>query len=464
VRRRPFLSEWTVLVAADGVAAALIGELGGGAVGALVGTACLLLTLSLVGLYRPRLTLSALDDLPRIAVAVGLAWMLVAWLAPTVPFPGVLPPATSWGWWAAIAGGLATSRALTVAGLRRRRRRLGGEPTLIIGTGRVADRLARALTARPELGLRPVGFVGSGSPPWRPGPLPLPVLGRVEEAGDIAAARSVSHLVVAFADAPDAELVGSLRECWRRGLLVLVVPRLYEMNVSTLRAELVGGVPLVRLRPPAIRRFTWRVKRLLDVVLAGTALVALLPVYAVCALAVRLEIGRDGVIFRQQRVGREGSTFDILKFRSLTPSSDLESRAKWNVTDDHRIGRVGRLIRSTSLDELPQLINVLRGEMSLVGPRPERPYFVDQFQRAYAGYLDRHRVPAGITGWAQIHGLRGDTSIDDRAAYDNYYIENWSLGLDVSIMVRTLGTLLPRPRPTVDEQLPAEARPPGDGP
>jgi exopolysaccharide biosynthesis polyprenyl glycosylphosphotransferase len=269
---------------------------------------------------------------------------------------------------------------------------------------------------------------------------------------------------VAFSGGPEAQLVSSLRGCWRRGLVVLVVPRLYEMDVSGLRTELVGGVPLVRLRPPAIRRFSWRVKRLLDVVVAGTVLVLMLPVYAVCALAVRLETGRDGVIFRQQRVGREGSTFDILKFRSLTPSSDLESRARWNVADDARIGPVGRLIRATSLDELPQLVNVLRGEMSLVGPRPERPYFVESFGRRHRNYLHRLRVPAGITGWAQIHGLRGDTSIDDRAAYDNYYIENWSLGLDVSIMVRTLGTLVPRPRPAVYEQLPGEARPPGDGP
>lgn len=456
--------EPTVLAAADCVAAGLIGGLGGGLVGALVGTACLLLTLSLVGLYRPRLTLSALDDLPRIALAVGLAWMLVAWLAPTVPQPGVLPPATSWGWWATIAGGLAASRVGTAAALRRRRRRTGGEPTLIIGTGRVADRLARALTARPELGLRPVGFVGSDPGPWRRRSRPLPLLGRVEDACEIAAERSVSHLVVAFSNSSDAELVGTLRECWRRGLLVLVVPRLFEMNVSSLRAELVGGVPLVRLRPPAIRRVTWRVKRLLDILLAGTALVVLLPIYALCALAVRLETGRDGVIFRQERVGRNGGTFDILKFRSLTPSSELESKARWNVTDDSRIGPVGRVIRSTSLDELPQLVNVLRGEMSLVGPRPERPFFVETFSARHRNYEHRLRVPAGLTGWAQIHGLRGDTSIDDRASYDNYYIENWSLGLDLSIMVRTLGTLLPRPRPTVDEQLPAEARPPGDGP
>jgi exopolysaccharide biosynthesis polyprenyl glycosylphosphotransferase len=458
-RRARGPGERTVLVGADCLTAAALGELGGGRVGALVGAACLLLTVTMVGLYRMRLSLSALDDLPRTALAVGLAWMAVAWIAPAVREPDVLPPADSLRWWAAIFAGLVLSRTGTAALLRRRRRATGGQRTLILGTGRVAGRLARALRERPELGLDPVGLLGPSDPSCRQ---PLPVLGPVDRAAEIAAERSASHLVVAFSGEPDEDLVATLRRCWQYGLSVLVVPRLYEMNVSNLRAELVGGIPLVRMRPPAVRRLTWRIKRLLDIVFAGSALLLLTPVYAVCALAVRWETGRDGVIFRQERVGRDGCLFDILKFRSLTPSTDLESAARWNVTDDARIGPVGRLIRRTSLDELPQLVNVLRGEMSLVGPRPERPYFVETFSARHRNYQHRLRVPAGLTGWAQIHGLRGDTSIDDRASYDNYYIENWSLGLDVSIMLRTVATLIPRPRPAVDPEPPPIGRQPGD--
>ncbi len=391
-----------MLVVADCLAAVVLGEIGGGRVVALVGAACLLLTLSAVGLYRSRLTLSALDDVPRTALAVGLAWMVVAWLEPVVPAARALPPAHSWAWWGAILVGLVLSRVGTTALLRQRRRRDGGSRTLILGTGKVADRLARALRERPELGLDPIGLIGE---PVVGRSLALPVLGPLDRVADIASGRSATHLVVAFGEAQDADLVASLRQCWR--LSVLVVPRLYELNVSSLRAELVGGIPLVRMRPPAVCRLTWRIKRLLDVVLAGTALLLLLPVYGLCALAVRWETGRDGVIFRQERVTRDGSRFDILKFRSLTPSTDLESAARWNVTDDSRIGPVGRLIRSTSLDELPQLVKVLRGEMSLVGPRPERPYFVETFGARHRGYTQRLRVPAGLTGWAQIHGLRG---------------------------------------------------------
>ena len=183
-------------------------------------------------------------------------------------------------------------------------------------------------------------------------------------------------------------------------------------------------------------------KRAIDVAGAGAGLLMLAPVLLACALAVRLESNRAKVIFRQERVGQGGRPFTIMKFRSLTPSSDLESQVRWNINNDARVGRIGKLLRNSSLDELPQLINVLRGDMSLVGPRPERPFFVEQFRRTYAGYGDRHRMPVGLTGWAQIHGLRGDTSIEDRVRFDNYYIENWSLGLDLKIMARTVGSML----------------------
>jgi lipopolysaccharide/colanic/teichoic acid biosynthesis glycosyltransferase len=167
----------------------------------------------------------------------------------------------------------------------------------------------------------------------------------------------------------------------------------------------------------------------------------LAPLLAFCALAVLWESRGKGVLFRQERVGIGGKRFTMVKFRSLMPSTDLESQIRWSINSDPRMGPVGRALRRTSLDELPQLLNVLRGDMSLVGPRPERPYFVEEFRQIHADYADRHRVPAGITGWAQIHGLRGDTSIQQRVLFDNYYIDNWSLGLDIKIMARTIGSM-----------------------
>jgi lipopolysaccharide/colanic/teichoic acid biosynthesis glycosyltransferase len=182
-----------------------------------------------------------------------------------------------------------------------------------------------------------------------------------------------------------------------------------------------------------------RGKRALDIALAGAALLALAPVLAACALAVRLADG-PGVLFRQERIGLGGRPFTLLKFRTLRPRDENESATRWNIADDHRMSPAGRLLRRTSLDELPQLWNVLRGDMSLVGPRPERPHFVRQFSAEHEGYADRHRMPAGITGLAQVHGLRGDTSIADRARFDNHYIDSWSLWQDVAIILRTAGS------------------------
>ncbi len=181
-------------------------------------------------------------------------------------------------------------------------------------------------------------------------------------------------------------------------------------------------------------------KRSIDILGALVGLLLTLPVLLVIALAVRVE-GGPGVIFRQQRVGQHGRVFTLYKLRSLKPVAD-EGDVRWNIDNDSRLGKVGKFIRRTSLDELPQLINVLVGDMSLVGPRPERPFFVDQFSQEIPGYAQRHRVPVGLTGLAVVRGLRGDTSIPERARVDNEYADSWSLWLDIKIMLRTVRYLI----------------------
>ncbi|MGI5129458.1 sugar transferase [Pseudonocardia sp. CA-107938] len=177
------------------------------------------------------------------------------------------------------------------------------------------------------------------------------------------------------------------------------------------------------------------VKRAMDVAGALIGLLLVLPILLIAAIAVRIE-GGPGVIFRQTRVGQHGRHFTLYKLRSLKPETG-EGDVKWNIDNDARLGRVGRFIRATAIDELPQLVNVLLGDMSLVGPRPERPHFVDQFSATIPGYAARHRVPVGLTGLAVVKGLRGDTSIADRAAVDNDYADTWTIGLDLLIIVRT---------------------------
>jgi exopolysaccharide biosynthesis polyprenyl glycosylphosphotransferase len=395
-------------------------------------------SLAVAGSYRARLHFSVLDDLPRIILAIAAVVTTGAWLAsPGGPLPRslVFVPLM---WAGVVLAAVVTGRVVGYRLLRHRRRRSPGRATILVGCGGVAVRLAEALRKDRAYGLAPVGFIGAQplTPP------PMPVLASAAGLATAVAKYKPLHLIVAFPGGSDAGLVATLRQCRRAGVTVHIVPRMFELAAGYGGAELVHGIPLVRLRPEPAQTRRWAVKRLIDVCGAVLGLILLAPVLLGCAVAVLCESGRHGVLFRQERISRDGKPFTILKFRSLTPTSDAESAIKWNINTDPRLGMVGKLLRFSSLDELPQLINVLRGDMSLVGPRPERPYFVEEFERTCAGYPDRHRVPAGITGWAQIHGLRGDTSIEDRVRFDNHYIENWSLGLDVKIILRTVGSML----------------------
>ena len=193
------------------------------------------------------------------------------------------------------------------------------------------------------------------------------------------------------------------------------------------------------VRRAALRAGAWKVKRVADVLVSAMLLLLLSPLLAVLALAVRLS-SPGPVLFRQRRIGQHGHEIEVLKFRTLRVNADAD--VTWSVEDDPRQTTVGRWLRRLSLDELPQLWNVLRGDMSLVGPRPERPHFVSRFSAQVTHYADRHRLPVGLTGLAQIHGLRGDTSIEERARFDNYYIEHWSPWEDVKVIIATVGVIL----------------------
>ena len=403
-----------------------------------------LLALSCLGLHRPRLHLSALDDTPRLLAGAGAgAALALAWLwtaDPRAAQASELEPAIT-----AAAIGAIVSRALGYALLRSSRRHRRGSPALIIGTGLVAAHLSRALLADRRYGLAPIGQVISGA---RFDDTPLITLGDTDDLPQLLRVLSPTHVLVAFSEQREADLIDVLRACRGANAEVLCVPRLFEVHPRTHQAEEIASVPLVRLCRADGHRLGKAVKRTVDVILAGLALFLLAPVMVLCAIMVRLE-GGPGVLFRQERVGCEGRSFTLLKFRSLRPVNEQESATLWSVANDERLGPVGRILRSTSLDELPQLINILRGEMSLVGPRPERPHFVAEFARRHARYAHRHRAPVGLTGWAQVNGLRGDTSIADRVQLDNWYIENWSLWLDAKIILRTIGAILhemPRPR------------------
>lgn len=400
--------------------------------------AAVVAALDMAGLYRPRLTLSALDDLPRLA-----GWSIVACaLIVTVIRPGV-EIGRAMLYTAAICFVLFALRVFYYAAVRTRRSRSGSRRmrSAVIGDGMIAVELIEATREQPGLGVDLVLAVSVD---------PMDELAAtgvaIEQSGTgirkLVDEYDIDALFVSFSSVPDSSLVSPLRECDELDCEIFVVPRLFEFTALNKDMDRIHTIPLIRLRRDAVRMWYWKLKRVFDLTLVSVALIVASPFLAGIACAVKISDPKAPILFRQHRIGRNGCSFDVLKFRSMRPVPAAASDSEWQPADADRIGTLGRFMRKTSLDELPQLWNVFRGDMSIVGPRPERPHFVEQFEGAVPSYADRHRVPVGLTGWAAVHGLRGDTSIADRALYDNFYIENWSIWLDIKIIVRTVGSVL----------------------
>ena len=232
-------------------------------------------------------------------------------------------------------------------------------------------------------------------------------------------------------------MLGLVEETSREGVDVHVVPDLLQFIALRARLENLDGVPIISLNDVPLRGFNSLLKRTIDVVISGAALLVLgIPLLIISALIRRTSSGP--VFYTQERMGLDGRAFQVYKFRSMYEGAEDDTGPIWARTNDPRCTPVGRWLRRFDLDELPQFWNVLRGDMSIVGPRPERPYFVEQFKHRIPQYMLRHKVKAGITGWAQVNGWRGNTSLEKRIEYNLYYIENWSVGLDLKIMWLTL--------------------------
>ena len=410
-----------------------------------------LLSLSAAGQYRPRFALRFLDDVRTIIAATAIAAMSVAFLRLLFdPDPHIASQAARY--WLFAAAYLVGARGGVKWIVARSRRLHGaGEPTVIVGAGSVAHFVARRLLDRPEFGLRPVAFVDDD-------PLPvenatdLPVFGTedkplAERIGELIDEYGARHVIIAFSLGAHEEKLELIRRCRELGATVSLVPRLFEAVPDQTTLDRLGGIPLITVHPVDPRGWEFAIKYVIDRVVALAALIVLSPLLLIAGLGTLVTLGPP-VFFRQRRVGIDGHAFDMLKFRTMRPAreatdprleEDLErGLAPGGVEGEDRRTAFGRLLRATSIDELPQLINVLRGDMSLIGPRPERPEFSERFGEEVHRYRDRLRVKSGITGWAQVHGLRGRTSIADRVEWDNYYIENWSLWLDFKIVLLTI--------------------------
>jgi Undecaprenyl-phosphate glucose phosphotransferase len=305
---------------------------------------------------------------------------------------------------------------------------------VIVGTGRVARKTARALRHASWMGIKNVGFVEERSDRWTSD---LDVLGHFGDLPTIIDKYRVRHVFIALPMSryDDARRVFDvLSQSLVEVRLVADVPNLAGLSLTTTNLD---GLPVIGLRESPHFGLNVVVKRVMDIALSLVALVLLSPVFLIIAAAIKLT-SRGPVFYRQERCGLNGKTFHMLKFRSMGINAESQTGAVWAAKEDPRRTRLGTFLRRTSLDELPQLINVLKGDMSLVGPRPERPVFIQKFSRTIPSYMARHRVKAGITGWAQVNGWRGNTSLRKRIQYDLYYITHWTPWLDVRILWMTV--------------------------
>lgn len=391
-----------------------------------------------LGLYRPRRIGSHLSEVADIAKASSLgALVLVAvmtFLFREFEYSRVV---IVYFWVFSIV-----AVSLSRAGFREllrfaRRRGYNQRFAVVVGGGDMAETVVERLRARPDTGLQVIGVVGDrkeemGAVRW---------LGAYADLRAVLDAQPVDHVILALPHEDYGRLPGLLDAIGDEPVTIHVVPDLFRFASLRGGMEEFEGVPFIHLRESPLYGWNRLVKRSFDVVFSAAVLLVLAPLMLVVALAVKLS-SRGPVLFRQERMGLDGESFAMLKFRTMPVGAEAATGPVWTTEDDPRPTALGRLLRRFSLDELPQFVNVLRGEMSVVGPRPERPVFVEQFRRTVPGYMLRHKVKSGITGWAQVHGLRGNTSLETRIQHDLEYIEHWSIWLDLKIIARTIGRVL----------------------
>ena len=335
-----------------------------------------------------------------------------------------------------IVGVFAARMAFRAMLEQRRRQGKNLRNVVIAGAGTLGRKVADRILDHDELGFRVVGFLDDSPDKMSSVYKGIPVIGALNDVSHLCQQRAVDHVYVALPLAAHEKIAELLARLSRELVDVKVVPDFLEYVFIRAGLEDLDDLPIINLSQVPLQGWNAGLKRFVDVTLSSALLVGLSPFLAAVAAAVKLS-SRGPIFYRQERMGLDGKSFMMYKFRSMVMDAEAATGPVWAQENDHRRTPFGTWIRKLSIDELPQLYNVLRGDMSLVGPRPERPNFVQEFKEQIPQYMLRHKVKSGITGWAQVHGWRGNTSIDKRIEYDIYYIENWSLLLDIKILWMT---------------------------
>jgi len=401
------------------------------------------------GAYRPTGVRTRIDDF--FAVLVGSVIAVVFGIVGTLYYQTYyVPPALKelgayevsqlvWALFLALSVAVSYApRAARRAVLERRwRHGIGLKRILVAGTSDVARHVVDKVLQHSEFGYRIVGVVDDRAGGDYLGYRGLPLLGTLSEVGEILRREQVDQLYVALPPDEHVKMLALIEVANRECIDVKVVPDLFQVIALRARLEDLDGIPIININDVPIQGLNSAVKRVIDVAIATVSLAGLSVPFAIIAALIK-GTSPGPVFYRQERMGLDGRPFSVFKFRSMLEDAERDTGPVWTRKDDPRRTPVGRVLRRFSLDELPQLWNVLRGDMSLVGPRPERPFFVEQFKQHVPQYMLRHKVKSGMTGWAQVHGWRGDTSIEKRIEYDLYYIENWSVGLDFKILWLTV--------------------------
>jgi exopolysaccharide biosynthesis polyprenyl glycosylphosphotransferase len=399
--------------------------------------ACTIAVFNVSGLYRLQRGVSRFDEFGKICSAVSFGIIItLAVLALALADRFIMPSRQMLitGWLLCIlfvtAGRLLHSGAVALL----RRSGVDAERILIVGTGETGQIILDTVERSPHLGYRVVGFVSDDGESDVKG---VPVLGTTAQLADVVRLSHADEVIIALSGTPHHEILDLVYACVDEPVSIKVYPDTFQLITNNeLSIGDLDGLPMVSVRNVALRGFNRTLKRGFDVAFSSIVLVLLSPLMLLLALLTKLET--PGPVFIvQERVGLDGLPFHALKFRSMKADAEEASGPVWASKGDPRVTRLGRFMRRHSLDELPQFINVLFGEMSVVGPRPERPHFVEQFSQRIPRYMRRHIEKAGITGWAQVNGLRGETSIEERTRYDLYYVENWSLLFDLKIIAKT---------------------------
>jgi len=311
---------------------------------------------------------------------------------------------------------------------------------VIVGNSQTAKRILERVRGVPSLGYRVIGFFANESD----GPLTSAEaehLGKISDAAEYIRTHRIDVAMVALSSNEHPLLFELVRQCEGFNTEIMMVPDMLEMMTSRVRIRELEGIPFIPIKEVPLTTWNLIIKRSFDIVTSGLILVASVPLFFFIVLLIKLT-SKGPVFYYQERTGLDGKSFKVMKFRSMRIDAEAVSGPVWAQKNDPRTTPIGKFLRRWSLDEIPQFINVLKGDMSIVGPRPERPHFVAQFQKEIPKYLDRHRVKTGITGWAQVNGLRGNTPIDERTKYDIYYVENWSLVFDMKIILKTARAIL----------------------